>query len=182
MRLAPIPMFFYPDAEQAMLYAGESSRTTHGAQECIDACRILAWMLVKALDGKVKDPSSPSTLCRKSEFLFGTNDLVLIQELEPNIRAIAAGEYRDKTEAQIKGSGYVVDSLEAALWCFYKTDSFRDAILKAFNLGDDTDTTAAVCGQIAGAYYGEAGIPAEWLIKLYLRDKITEFADKLYRK
>jgi len=167
MRLAPIPMFFYPDTEQAVRYAGESSRTTHGAPECIDACRLFALMLVKALDGKTKD-----------EVLFGTKQMVLA----PKIAAIAAGQYRNKGEGQIRGTGYVVDSLEAALWCFQRTDNFRDAVLKAVNLGDDADTTAAVCGQLAGAHYGEDGIPAQWLDRLCMQEKITEFADLLSRR
>lgn len=91
-------------------------------------------------------------------------------------------QFLDKAESEIRGSGYVVASLEAALWCFYKTDSYRDAILKAVNLGDDADTTAAVCGQIAGAYYGESGIPSEWLEKLCMRDEIAEMADSLRRE
>ncbi len=72
------------------------------------------------------------------------------------IVSIARGAYRSKGEDEIRGSGYVVDCLEAALWCFDRTDTFRDAILAAANLGDDADTTAAVCGQVAGAYYGES--------------------------
>ena len=76
-----------------------------------------------------------------------------------HVAAHARGEYRNKPIGEIRGTGYVVQSLEAALWCFYQTDIFAAAILKAANLGDDTDTTAAVCGQVAGAYYGESGIP-----------------------
>ena len=166
MRLAPIPLFFYSDTEQAIHYAGESSRTTHGAPECIDACRLFALMLAKALAGKSKD-----------DILFGQDNVQL--KLVNKIHAIAAGEYANKTEDQIRGTGYVVESLEAALWCFHQTDSFRDAILKAVNLGDDADTTAAVCGQIAGAHYGEDGIPAAWLAQLCMRDKILVFADRL---
>lgn len=168
MRLAPVPMFYYPDTEQAVLMASDSSRTTHGADECLDACSLYAYMLVKTLDGKSRD-----------EILFTPDNIKLMEGMSPKIQAIAAGEYRDKTEGQIRGSGYVVESLEAALWCFHTADTFRDAILKAVNLGDDADTTAAVCGQIAGAYYGESGIPPEWLAKLCMREKITEFADKL---
>ncbi len=168
MRLAPIPMFYYPDTEQAVLNANDSSRTTHGADECLDACVLYAYMLIKALEGKPKD-----------NILFGADSAFLMRELSPKIHAIAAGDYKDKAEDQIKGSGYVVESLEAALWCFHRTDTFRDAILKAVNLGDDADTTAAVCGQIAGAYYGESGIPSEWLDKLCMRGTITKFADKL---
>ena len=77
------------------------------------------------------------------------------------------------------GSGYAVESLEAALWCFLRTDNFRDAVLEAVNLGDDADTTAAVCGQVAGAFYGEAGIPPEWLGRLVLREEIGGLADRL---
>jgi ADP-ribosyl-[dinitrogen reductase] hydrolase len=168
MRLAPVPMFFYPNAEEAVLNASDSSRTTHGADECLDACSLYAYMLVKTLDGKPKD-----------NILFGADNAVLMRVLSPKIHAIAAGEYRNKPEDDIRGSGYVVESLEAALWCFHNTDNFRDAILKAANLGDDADTTAAVCGQIAGAYYGASGIPADWLDTLCMRKTITEFADRL---
>lgn len=168
MRLAPVPMFYHPDAEQAVHYAAESSRTTHGAPECVDACRLFALLLVKALDGKSKD-----------EILFGRENIMLLHDLSPKIHGIACGGYGNKSEQEIRGSGYVVESLEAALWCFHRTDNFRDAILKAVNLGDDADTTAAVCGQIAGAYYGESGIPAEWMAKLHMRREITDFADRL---
>jgi len=168
MRLAPIPIFFYPDAEKAVHYAGESSRTTHGAAECVDACKLYAYMQVKALGGTAKD-----------DILFAPDNIKLAEGMPPKIQTLAAGEYRHKTEDQIRGNGYVADSLEAALWCFHTTGTFRDAILKAVNLGDDADTTAAVCGQLAGAHYGESGIPAEWMEKLCMREKITGFADKL---
>ena len=85
-----------------------------------------------------------------------------------------------KSVEEIKGTGYVVESLEAALWCFYTTDSFKDAILQAANLGDDADTTAAICGQIAGAYYGANAIPTHWLEQLHQADEIRAIADKLY--
>ena len=96
------------------------------------------------------------------------------------IQSIADGEYLTKKESSIRGTGYVVESLEAALWCFWKTESFEEAILKASNLGDDADTTAAVCGQVAGAYYGESGIPAHWLERLVMRQEIKHLAKGLY--
>ena len=80
----------------------------------------------------------------------------------------------------IKGTGYVVDSLEAALWAFDRSDSFREGALLAVNLGDDADTTGAVYGQIAGAFYSGEQIPQEWVEKLTLVDLMTKFADKLY--
>jgi len=75
----------------------------------------------------------------------------------------------------------VVRGMEAALWAFHHSTSFREGCLLAANLGDDADTTAAVYGQLAGAYYGEEGIPLEWRFKLALFDVITGFADKLWQ-
>ena len=98
------------------------------------------------------------------------------------IAAIARAAYRTKSEKTIRGSGYVVESLEAALWAFARTDSFEDAVLMAANLGDDADTTAAVCGQLAGAYYGQRGIPSHWLERLALCTEITTLADQLLEK
>jgi ADP-ribosyl-[dinitrogen reductase] hydrolase len=167
MRLAPIPMFFFPDIDAAETYAAKSSRTTHAAVECVDACRLLGRMICRALLGRTK-----------AEVAYGDSASFAGAD---KIVAIARGAYEDKPEAAISGSGYVVESLEAALWCFLKTDRFEAAILRAANLGDDADTTAAVCGQVAGAYYGESQIPAEWLRKLALRAEITELADQLWQ-
>lgn len=165
MRLAPIPMFFFPDMEAAERFAAESSRTTHGAPECLDACRLLARILCRALLGRPKE-----------EVVLGDRESFAGAE---KIVALARGTYWEKPEAHIRGSGYVVESLEAALWCFVHTDTFKEAVLKAANLGDDADTTAAVCGQVAGAYYGQSGIPEAWLEKLSRRQEISDLADRL---
>jgi ADP-ribosyl-[dinitrogen reductase] hydrolase len=166
MRLAPVPMFFYPDRAQTITMCGESSRTTHGAAECIEGCKLFGGILHAALGGASRE---------EALFQHGVDDLQCA-----SIRAIAAGEYRNKSIEEIVGSGYVVKSLEAALWCFLKSSSFEEAILTATNLGDDADTTAAVCGQIAGAHYGEEGIPPSWLQKLVMCDEIRSLADRLY--
>lgn len=166
MRLAPVVMFYHPDRERVLHCSGESSRTTHGAQECIDACRLFADMLARAFDGAAKPA-----------ILFSREALAV---QSPALRAIADGAYRGKTAEEVRGTGYVVDCLEAALWCFLTTDSFAAAILQAANLGDDADTTAAVYGQLAGAHYGEAGFPAEWRSKLALLGTIEELADRLH--
>jgi len=162
MRLAPVAMFYAADRERAMHFAAESSRTTHGAPECLDACRLLASMLCMAFAGGSKE-----------SVLRGHGELQLA---EPKIAALAEGGYLDKPMTEIRGSGYVVESLEAALWCFHHTESFEDAVLAAANLGDDADTTAAVCGQLAGAHYGIGGIPAHWLQKLAGRSMIEQMA------
>ncbi len=165
MRLAPLPIFFRDDAAMAVRLADESSRGTHGAPECRDACRLLATLLLRAFAGETRE-----AILASAAF-----DI----PLSPKIEAIARGDYLAKSRDEIKGSGYVVESLEAALWCFAKTDDFEAAILSAANLGDDADTTAAICGQIAGAHYGESGIPEHWLERLAWREEIGELVDRL---
>ncbi len=166
MRLAPIPMAFFPDLEAVERVAAESSRTTHAAVECLDACRLFSRILSRALAGAGRE-----------EILTG--DRVSFTGSE-KITAIARGDYRKKAREAIRGSGYVVESLEAALWCFWQTDSFAGAVLAAANLGDDADTTAAVCGQVAGAAYGASQIPGDWLERLARRDEIIDLADQLF--
>jgi len=165
MRLAPVPMFYAPSKAKARLYAGKSSRTTHGAKECVEACTLFAEMLISALAGMDKET-----------ILFESSVAGIVSE---KILAVARGEYKDKTAQHIRGNGYVADALEAALWCFWTTDTFSEAVLEAANLGDDADTTAAICGQVAGAYYGQSGIPIPWLEKLHLREKIIDLAERL---
>jgi ADP-ribosylglycohydrolase len=97
----------------------------------------------------------------------------------PDIRQIAAGSFKTKQPPEIRGSGYVVHSLEAALWAFYNSDNFRDGCLLAANLGDDADTTAAIYGQLAGAYYGANAIPRAWREKIVMADLIEDLSNKL---
>ena len=165
MRLAPIPLAFRADAAQAIHYAGESSRTTHGAQTCLDACKLYTAMILAALDGYSKEEILSPGLYQDT--------LVL------EIREIAAGSYKAKNPPAIAGTGYVVKSLEAALWAFHNSDSFERGALLAANLGNDADTTAAIYGQLAGAYHGADGIPAGWLDRLAMREFITGMADNL---
>lgn len=165
MRLAPAAMFWSPKVDDVIRYCGESSRTTHGAEECVDACRYLGLILSRGLQGASKD-----------EMLAGCgNDVVAA----PAIRALAAGNYRQKSVDEIRGSGYVVQSLEAALWCFWKYDSFEESVLAAVNLGEDADTTGAICGQMAGVFYGESGIPRKWVERLVQASEIRAMADRL---
>jgi ADP-ribosylglycohydrolase len=107
-------------------------------------------------------------------------DLWTHEPLAPKVAEVAAGSFKFKEPPAVQGSGYVVQSLEAALWAFHRSDTFRDGALLAVNLGDDADTTGAVYGQLAGAYYGEAGIPADWRAVIAMRPKIEELADRLF--
>jgi ADP-ribosyl-[dinitrogen reductase] hydrolase len=191
MRLAPVPMFFFGDEEKAVLRSADSSRTTHGADECVEACRLLGLLLHRALAGMPKDEILAPVANPTGEPPVSVPEISAPDgspspgseipggPLALKIQAIADGSYVGKPESEIRGSGYVVESLEAALWCFQRTSSFRKAILTAANLGDDADTTAAVCGQIAGAHYGVQGIPAEWLEMLAEREVIEEMADRI---
>jgi ADP-ribosylglycohydrolase len=100
--------------------------------------------------------------------------------LVEEITEIAAGSFKHHEPPEIKGRGYVVKSLEAALWAFYHSQSFEEGCHLAVNLGDDADTTGAVYGQLAGAFYGEQGIPKSWRDKLASRDLIESFAEQLF--
>ncbi|CRM12743.1 MULTISPECIES: ADP-ribosylglycohydrolase family protein [Pseudomonas] len=166
MRLAPIVLFYFPDLRRVDDFSRQSSRTTHGAQEAIECCVVLARAISNALNGVPKEQLATVSSAGLSA---------------PKVVAIAQGEYRNKTREQVTGSGYAVASLEAALWCVLNTDNFADAVLAAANLGDDADTTAAIVGQLAGAHYGVQGIPAGWLEKLWMREDIQEMADALFK-
>ncbi|NLB80747.1 MAG: ADP-ribosylglycohydrolase family protein [Clostridiaceae bacterium] len=88
--------------------------------------------------------------------------------------------FSEINEAEIRSSGFVVDTLEAAIWCLINTKSYKDCVLMAVNLGDDTDTVAAVAGGLAGLYYGSENIPIEWTAKIAKKDYIEELSDKLH--
>lgn len=173
MRLAPAPLAFANDPVKAIDLAGESSRTTHGAAECVEACRYFASLLLAAISGM----SKPQILNNNYEPAMAH---FLRNPLTGKVGTIAGGSFAIKEPPQIRGSGYVIHTLEAALWAFHSTDNFRDGALKVVNLGEDADTTGAVYGQIAGAYYGVEGIPAEWREKLAMRELIEQRAAELH--
>ena len=167
MRLAPISIFFHENPKDAIFYAGESSRTTHGAEECIDACRAFSAMLLNAYSG-----TSKKQILTETKYSASTK----------KVSSIMKGDYLTSSYDQLTGSGYVIESLESALWCFNNSDSFDSAVLLAANIGNDADTTAAICGQIAGAFYGLSNIPESWKQKLVMYEKILEMANQLTNK
>jgi ADP-ribosyl-[dinitrogen reductase] hydrolase len=173
MRLAPVPMFYSSNPLEAIEASGESSRTTHGAKTAVDACRYMGGLIYGALNGETKDTLLASRYAP-------INDYWTLNELAPEIEKVAEGSYKHKNPPEIKGTGYVVNSLEAALWAFYNSSSFKEGCLLAVNLGNDADTTGAVYGQLAGAFYGVENIPSEWINKIALHDMILDYAEKLY--
>jgi ADP-ribosyl-[dinitrogen reductase] hydrolase len=172
MRLAPVPLFFAQEPEAAIEKSAASSRTTHGALTAVDACRYLGALLVGAVSGVSKE----DLLSERYSPVAGYWEA---QPLTPEIDEIAAGSYKNRNPPEIRGRGYVVKSLEAALWAFYHSTSFEHGCLLAVNLGEDADTTGAIFGQLAGAFYGEQDIPERWRSKLALRELIEGFAEKI---
>lgn len=164
MRLAPVVLFYFPDLAQVERFAVDSSRTTHAAPEALDCSRLLAHVIARSLAGS-----------SKSDMLDGAS----LRLSSPRVASLAVGSYLEKSEAEVSGNGYCVASLEAALWCVHTTVSFEGAVLRAVNLGDDADTTAAIAGQVAGAYYGLDAIPPVWRSRLNRGAEIELIAHRL---
>ncbi len=173
MRLAPVPMYFAGNPAEAIYRSGDSSRTTHGAGEAVDACRYFAGLLVGALMGVKKKELLSARYCP-------VEGIWEKRPLTAKVAEVADGSFRHREPPVIRGTGYVVESMEAALWAFHKSGDFREGVLLAANLGDDADTTAAIYGQIAGAYYGDVAIPVDWLDRLTMATEIASMADSLF--
>jgi ADP-ribosyl-[dinitrogen reductase] hydrolase len=167
MRLAPIPIF-YKNPQDAIKYGMISSETTHSSQLCIDACALLSIILHYFIHEGIT----------KRECLRRLSETTCVSE---EFSHIVDGSFLNKTYDEIVGSGYVVESLEAALWCFFKTDNFEESVLAAVNLCNDADTTGAICGQIAGAFYGYSAIPGDWRNRIHKHEMIESIAASLYK-
>jgi len=162
MRLAPVPLYYYSSAADAIRYAGMSSETTHRHPEAISACRYFSGLIWGAVRGASKKELLES---------FEPYDACWTEyPLTDSVARIATGAYASKTRSSLNPTGYVLDTIQCALWCFANSDRFEKGALLAANLGGDADTIAAVYGQIAGAFYGEPAIPAAWLRKLRRRE------------
>ena len=163
MRLAPVALRFWCDRAWLVSIAADQSRTTHGAEEAVDACQAFAELLGEAIVG------SPRA------------DLLAAKSFEgaPAVARVMAGSWRGRARDTICSKGYVVHTLEAAIWSVACTADFRGAVLLAANLADDADTVAAVTGQLAGALYGLSGIPDRWLDRLPWKDRLLETARRL---
>ena len=151
MRLAPVPLFYFGNLLDTKKYAGLSSKVTHAPLECIKACEDLAVYIYRALEGKSK----------VEIFQGSTIDF-------------------SKSYEEVSGRGLAIECLEGAMWCFFHSKSFDEGVKMAVNLGDDTDTTAAVFGQIAGSFYGIEGIPEYLLNDLYDKKLIEDVALKIF--
>lgn len=164
MRLAPVALFALHDAAQADQLARDQSRITHAAPQAIEACAYFVDLIREAILGQL-DVLRPRAWSG-----------------DATIAALAAGSWRHKTRDQIRSSGYVIDTLEAALWAAGTTSTFEEALIRAVNLAEDADTVGAVTGQLAGALYGASAIPERWLHPLAWQREISEAADRLLIK
>ncbi|GEO02220.1 ADP-ribosylglycohydrolase [Novosphingobium sediminis] len=164
MRLSPVAIRHWPDPATLVDVAKRQSLTTHGAPQAVEACARFALVLADAIAGR---DWREALDCQET-----SDDLA--------IAAIIKGNWRSKGRLDIASSGYVIHSLEAAFWCVDQTETFRDAVLIAANLGDDADTTAAITGQLAGVVHGAGAIPQTWLDKLAWREDIESLASRLF--
>ena len=166
MRLAPVALAAKGNVSKAVDLARAQSRVTHAALECLDAADVLARVLTAGIEG------------HGHEFLQAGNH-VLVDA--PKVKAVANGSWRGKARKDIRSSGYVVDTLEAAFWAVGQSRTFEDALLSAVNLlGDDADTVGAVAGQVAGAIWGYSAIPEAWTRQLAWSDKLVGVAACLW--
>ena len=165
MRLVPVVIAYHYALSDAITYAQASTAVTHRSEDCLSASGLFGEMLFRALNGE------------KDKYVVLSPPFSA--QCTPNLEPILKGAYRDKDEDTISGSGWVVESLEAALWAFWRGADFKETLLLAANLGDDADTTAAIAGQLAGAFYGEESIPRAWRERLFRAEDIGLLSERL---
>lgn len=180
MRILPATLFFAHESDYTMIQRiCEVSKITHGHPRSQLACSLYSLFVKELLKG-----SSPheayETMILKSQTVFFIDPKVGKQL--SHFKRIISGELPDLPESEIKSGGYVVESLEAALWSFLNTSSFEDAVLRAVNLGWDTDTVGAITGSMAGVYYGFSNIPDHWLKKLIDYEKILSLTNQFEKR
>jgi ADP-ribosyl-[dinitrogen reductase] hydrolase len=167
-RVAPVVMYFFAAAPTAVAKASEAARLTAQAPMVLDCVRLLAAVLHLALSGRDK----PAILRPPLEMWVSRNT-------RPEVMALWEGAYTRLDPPDITGGGHVLQSLEAALWAFHRSSSFREGALLAANLGQDSDVATAVYGQIAGAHHGVSAIPGIWRNSLMKQEVVKETADRL---
>ena len=178
MRIHPMSLYLYfngTDRNAAVEIIHNASALTHSHMRSKIACGIYSFVLWALLDNPCRE-SVIKGLREAREYYLGEAEFEIYDKMLMS-RIGGLGEVGAVTRDEIKSSGYVVDSLEAAVWCLLTTDSYKDCVLRAVNLGNDSDTVAAIAGGLAGALYGLDSIPKEWLEVLIKRDYIEEMCD-----
>jgi len=184
MRILPVCLYLYErqkkvcTSEDESIYAIHSaSSLTHAHLRSQIACGMYYFM-VKALIENEDSLINSLQIGLDNAYRYYRQDIKNYPEIEKYDRLIDLWEFKITPENEIKSSGYVVDTLEAAIFCLINSESYNEAVLKAVNLGEDTDTVAAVTGGLAGLYYGFDGIPADWIDAIQKKEWIDEIISK----
>lgn len=178
MRTLPLVFYLKDEENIEKLYqtVKEVSSITHGHFRSVFACFIYVIFAIELLKGKDKKEAYQHTQNKALEFAeiqgFNPKEIQLFERVLKN----DISEYQKDS---ISSGGYVLHSLEASLWCFLNSENYAEAVLKAVNLGEDTDTTGAITGGIAGIYYGFENTPKEWIDVLARREDIEKLCEKL---
>jgi ADP-ribosyl-[dinitrogen reductase] hydrolase len=182
MRILPL-VFYLSDKDIAERFAltREVSSLTHRHLRSVIACFLYLEMALALLQGKNRRDAYQSICKETKDWLMGSGGTIQ-QETDKHFSRLLSGKIAHHSSTDIRSSGYVIHTLEAAIWCLLTTDNYRDAVLKAVNLGEDTDTTAAVAGGIAGLIYGRETIPADWLASLARKTDIEDLGQRLMMK
>jgi ADP-ribosylglycohydrolase len=167
-RVAPVVMYYFADAAAAVARAVEATRITAQAPMVLDCVRLLAAMLHQALAGRDK----PAILRPPRDMWFKSNTRLEVLE-------IYEGSYTRRSPPEITGGGHILQALEAALWAFHGSDSFREGALMAANLGRDSDVVTATYGALAGAHHGVSAIPGIWRNSLIKQEVVIDTADRV---
>jgi len=167
-RVAPAVMFFFADASASVSRAAEAARITAQAPQVLDCVRLFAAMVRLALAGR-----------DKATVLRPPRESWISTSTRPEVLRIFEGSYAERMPPEITGGGNILQALEAALWAFYRGETFREGALLAANLGRDSDVVAAAYGQLAGAYHGVSAIPGIWRNSLMKQEVVIETSDRL---
>lgn len=180
MRILPVGIYFaFSPDEEIISYAHRASSLTHRHPRSLIACGIYCLMLSSLIKGNVPFKAYEETVDKSLNFYNTRNEFK--SELF-HFDRILSGNISKIDEDDIESDGYVVHTLEASLWYLLNTESYRDAVLKAVNLGYDTDTTGIVTGGLAGIYYGIDSIPREWIDTIARKEEITLLFERFLSK
>lgn len=174
MRILPLSFYTFnmPICERFEIVKNVSS-LTHRHMRSVIACSIYIELVCNLLNGLDKEKALKQMIVDINDYFRDDEDLVFFDR-------ILSGDIQKFSEDEIKSNGYVVHTLEAVIWCFFKTQNYKDCVLKAVNLGSDTDTVGAISGGLAGAYYGFESIPENWINDIVKIDMIREICDDFY--
>jgi ADP-ribosyl-[dinitrogen reductase] hydrolase len=179
MRIVPASLYFIGQPSSVLWQRmQEISGITHGHFRSVFSCFVFSKIVEKVALSYTKVDAYNAAIVEVNQYLE-TQDLQ--KEEIFNFERVLNRSVSAATESSIKSSGYVIDTLEASIWCFLNTDSYSDAVLKAVNLGGDTDTTGCVTGAIAGLYYGVDSIPLDWQVSIARSGDIRELAERFQK-